>query len=124
VDLTEDHRGPGDLGPGLVNEKVVETHAPSPSSWPFGHPVGRHRLYARTTRARSLRPGGSGGGEVRRSGRGRRAHRPQSRAAPALTAGAATLAHHVVRGKLRLAAPVGPVSYFMALGLLGRRDRL
>ncbi len=32
VDLTEDHRGPGDLGLGLVNEKVVETHAPSPSS--------------------------------------------------------------------------------------------
>jgi hypothetical protein len=32
VDLTEDHRGSGDLGLGLINEKVIETHAPCPSS--------------------------------------------------------------------------------------------
>ncbi|MGO8888697.1 MAG: hypothetical protein ACLQB1_03150 [Streptosporangiaceae bacterium] len=51
VDLTEDHRGSGDLRLGLVNEKVIETHAPLPSSWPFGHPADRYRLYARTTRA-------------------------------------------------------------------------
>src|ERR1700760_2522422 len=48
VDLTEEHRGSGDLGLGLINEKVVETHAPSPSSWPLRHPSGRNRLYART----------------------------------------------------------------------------
>ena len=68
VDLTEDHRGSGDLGLGLVNEKVVEAHAPSPSSQPFGHPADRYRLYARTIRARSLRSGDPGRGEVRRSG--------------------------------------------------------
>jgi hypothetical protein len=37
VDLAEDHRGSGDLGLGLVNEKVIETHALSPSSWPLRH---------------------------------------------------------------------------------------
>jgi bacteriocin biosynthesis cyclodehydratase domain-containing protein len=50
VDLTEDRRGSGDLGLGLVNEKVGETHAPSPSSWPFWHPADRHRLRERAGR--------------------------------------------------------------------------
>ena len=27
---------PGDLGLGLVNEKLVEAHAAAPSFWPFG----------------------------------------------------------------------------------------
>src|SRR6478736_7655460 len=48
VDLTEEHRGSGDLGLGLINEKVVETHAPSPSFWPLRHLSDRNRLYART----------------------------------------------------------------------------
>src|SRR6185437_11119913 len=48
MNLAEEHCGSGDLGLGLINEKVVETHAPSPSSRPLQHPSDRNRLYART----------------------------------------------------------------------------
>jgi hypothetical protein len=36
VDLAENHCGAGDLGLGLVNEKLVEAHAASPPFWPSG----------------------------------------------------------------------------------------
>ena len=55
VDLTKDHRGSGDLGLGLVNEKVVETHAPCLSGR-FGiQPTGTDSTRAQS-RARSLSP--------------------------------------------------------------------
>jgi len=50
MDLTEDHRGPGDLGLGLINEKLVETHELSPSSRPCRYPADRYRLYKRNSR--------------------------------------------------------------------------
>jgi hypothetical protein len=36
MDLTQHHRRAGDLGLGLVNGKLVEVHAASPSFWPSG----------------------------------------------------------------------------------------
>ena len=36
VYLAQNHRGAGDLGLGLVNEKLVEAHAAAPSFWPSG----------------------------------------------------------------------------------------